>query len=64
MQSGLLPLSQEAIICGDVSYFDFKGAVNDNEESDRVARALGPRNKVCQSAKMFMGCVELESRTK
>ena len=48
MQSGLLPLSQEAIICGDVSYFDFKGAVNDNEESDRVARALGPRNKVCK----------------
>ena len=46
MQSGLLPISQEAILCGDVSYFDFKGAITDSDESDRVARALGPRNKV------------------
>ncbi len=45
MQSGLLPVTQEAIICGDASYYDFKGAVTDSEESDKVARALGPRNK-------------------
>ncbi len=46
MQSGLLPVSQEAIVCGEASYFDFKGAVSDSDESDRVARSLGPRNKV------------------
>ena len=46
MQSGLLPISQEAILCGDISYFDFKGAITDSDESDRVARVLGPRNKV------------------
>ena len=46
MKCGLLPISQEACICGDVSYFDYTGILVDPEQREALARALGPVNKV------------------
>jgi len=46
MKSGLLPICQEAMIIGDCSYFDYVGIISTPEESDKLARALGPHNKV------------------
>lgn len=46
MKQGLLPISQESLICGEVSYYDYKGIVVDEAEMDVLARTLGPINKV------------------
>ncbi|XP_076460778.1 protein hu-li tai shao-like isoform X3 [Babylonia areolata] len=43
---GLLPMSQEALICGKISYHDYRGILVDQEERDQLARNLGPMNKV------------------
>ena len=46
MKCGLLPLSQEALICGEVSYHDYNGILVDVEEREKLQRNLGPNNKV------------------
>ena len=46
MKCGILPLNQEAILLGETSSFDYSGDVADQEEADRLTRALGPSNKV------------------
>lgn len=46
MECGLLPMSHEAIVCGEPSYYDYTGTIADEEERDKIARALGPSNKV------------------
>lgn len=46
MKTGLLPISQEAILVGECSYYEYQGSVADQEERDRIARTLGPNNKV------------------
>lgn len=46
MKTGLLPISQEAAIVGDISYYDYKGLLVDPEERDAIARSLGISNKV------------------
>lgn len=46
MKQGLLPLSQEAILVGEVSYHDYCGILVDDKEKDDIARNLGPNNKV------------------
>ncbi|XP_021374347.1 alpha-adducin-like isoform X3 [Mizuhopecten yessoensis] len=46
MKCGFLPLSQEAIICGEVSYHDYQGILVDQNERDALQRNLGPINKV------------------
>ena len=46
MKCGLLHISQESLICGDVSYHDYNGILIDQEEKDQLARSLGPSNKV------------------
>ena len=46
MKSGLLPVSQEAISLGEPSYSVFSGDMTDPTERDKLARALGPVNKV------------------
>ncbi|KAK7109301.1 hypothetical protein V1264_013365 [Littorina saxatilis] len=45
-KQGLLPMSQEALLCGKVSYHDYRGILVDQEERDQLARSLGPFNKV------------------
>lgn len=46
MKCGLLPVSQEAAIVGEVSYHDYNGLLVDPEEREQIARSLGPFNKV------------------
>lgn len=45
-KKGLLPLSQEAAIIGDVSYFDYTGILVESAEQDAIANSLGIHNKV------------------
>ena len=46
MKCGLLPVSQEALICGKISYHDYQGVLTEPEERDKLARNLGVHNKV------------------
>ncbi|XP_035218260.1 protein hu-li tai shao-like isoform X3 [Stegodyphus dumicola] len=46
MKTGLLPVSQEAALIGDVSYHDYQGILVDTNEREQIARDLGPVNKV------------------
>lgn len=51
MKNGLLYISQEAALLGEVSYHDYQGIVVDTQERELIARDLGPVNKV--SMKIF-----------
>lgn len=42
-----MPLSQEALLIGDISYHEYQGIFVNQEEKDKLARNLGPINKVC-----------------
>merc|ERR1719369_217138 len=46
MKCGLLPLSQESCLIGDISYHSYNGIVVDPNERDSLAKDLGPNNKV------------------
>merc|ERR1719187_1265601 len=46
MKCGLLPLSQETCLVGEVSYYNYNGIVIDPEERESLAKDLGPSNKV------------------
>merc|ERR1719317_307664 len=46
MKCGLLPLSQESCLIGEVSYHSYNGIVVDPEERQSIAKDLGPSNKV------------------
>ncbi|GAB1603915.1 gamma-adducin-like isoform X2 [Argonauta hians] len=46
MKCGLLPLSQESLICGTISYHEYNGIIVDQDEREKLARSLGPANKV------------------
>ena len=46
MKCGLLPLSQESCLIGDVSYHAYNGIVIDPAERESLAKDLGPNNKV------------------
>ena len=46
IKQGLLPVCEESVILGDVSYHDFTGIVNDDSEKTALAQSLGPKNKV------------------
>ncbi len=46
MNCGLLPLCQESMSLGDISYYDYAGVLSDQEEKDKLTRSLGPSNKV------------------
>merc|ERR1719435_266308 len=46
LKCGLLPLSQEACLIGDISYHSYNGIVIDPEERVSIAKDLGPNNKV------------------
>nr|NVI74770.1 hu li tai shao [Cucujiformia] len=45
-KAGILPLSQESVVIGEVSTHPFLGGLIDPEEKDKLARNLGPNNKV------------------
>ncbi|KAI1305926.1 Protein hu-li tai shao [Halotydeus destructor] len=46
MKCGLLAISQEAAIIGDVSYHDYRGILVDTEERELITKNLGVFNKV------------------
>ncbi|XP_063912463.1 uncharacterized protein Hts isoform X3 [Zophobas morio] len=46
LKHGILPLSQESVVIGDVSTHPYLGGLLDPEEKDKLARNLGPNNKV------------------
>ncbi|XP_066940001.1 protein hu-li tai shao isoform X18 [Macrobrachium rosenbergii] len=46
LKQGLLPLSQESLLVGDISYHDYQGIFVNPEEKEKLARDLGPINKV------------------
>ncbi|CAF0727263.1 unnamed protein product [Brachionus calyciflorus] len=46
MKCGLLPLSQEAILCGNVSYHEYKGVFSEEDVKKLLAEDLGPLSKI------------------
>uniref|UniRef100_A0AAR2KTM7 Class II aldolase/adducin N-terminal domain-containing protein n=1 Tax=Pygocentrus nattereri TaxID=42514 RepID=A0AAR2KTM7_PYGNA len=46
MKCGLLPISQESLILGDVAYFNYQGSLDEQEERVELQKALGPSAKV------------------
>ncbi|XP_018565786.1 protein hu-li tai shao isoform X2 [Anoplophora glabripennis] len=46
LKQGLMPLSQESVVIGEVSTHTYLGGYLDPEEKDKLARNLGPINKV------------------
>ncbi|KAK8392105.1 hypothetical protein O3P69_017612 [Scylla paramamosain] len=46
LKQGLMSLSQESLLIGDVSYHEYQGIFVNQEERDKLARNLGPINKV------------------
>ncbi|CAL1543577.1 unnamed protein product [Lymnaea stagnalis] len=46
MKCGLLPLSQESMVCGNISYHEYYGVFVDDKEKEILAKNLGPQNKI------------------
>ncbi|XP_039995320.1 adducin 3 (gamma) b [Xiphias gladius] len=46
MKCGILPISQEALLLGDVSSFGYHGSLDNKEEKVELQKALGPTAKV------------------
>lgn len=46
MKCGILPISQEALILGDIAYYNYQGSLDDQEERRELQKALGPTTKV------------------
>jgi adducin len=46
MKCGLLSLSQEALVCGEISYHDYRGILIDDNVKRILVDDLGPINKV------------------
>ncbi|MPC25871.1 Alpha-adducin [Portunus trituberculatus] len=46
LKQGLMSLSQESLLIGDISYHEYQGIFVNQEERDKLARNLGPINKV------------------
>ncbi|GLH07474.1 Protein hu-li tai shao [Gryllus bimaculatus] len=46
LKCGLLPLCQEAVVVGEISQHPYLGGLAEPEEREKIARNLGPLNKV------------------
>ncbi|XP_076854060.1 beta-adducin isoform X2 [Brachyhypopomus gauderio] len=46
MKCGLLPLSHEALLVGDVAYYDYNGVMEEDEDRVELQKSLGPTSKV------------------
>ncbi|CAL9700541.1 unnamed protein product [Knipowitschia caucasica] len=46
MKCGLLPISQESLILGDIAYYNYNGSIDEQEERIELQKALGPTTKV------------------
>jgi len=50
LKTGLLQLSAESAVVGQVAYYDRGPAVVDRVDRESIAEALGPASKVCTVA--------------
>ncbi|KFP90589.1 PREDICTED: gamma-adducin [Apaloderma vittatum] len=46
MKCGILPISQEALILGDVAYYNYQGSLDEQDERIQLQKVLGPSCKV------------------
>nr|XP_008171716.1 gamma-adducin isoform X1 [Chrysemys picta bellii]XP_008171717.1 gamma-adducin isoform X1 [Chrysemys picta bellii]XP_008171719.1 gamma-adducin isoform X1 [Chrysemys picta bellii]XP_008171720.1 gamma-adducin isoform X1 [Chrysemys picta bellii]XP_042711149.1 gamma-adducin isoform X1 [Chrysemys picta bellii] len=46
MKCGILPISQEALILGDIAYYNYQGSLDEQEERIQLQKVLGPSCKV------------------
>lgn len=46
MKCGILPISQESLLLGDIAYYNYQGSLDDQEERRDLQKALGPTAKV------------------
>ncbi|XP_044294349.1 gamma-adducin isoform X3 [Varanus komodoensis] len=46
MKCGILPISQEALILGEVAYYNYQGSLDEQEEKIQLQKVLGPSCKV------------------
>uniref|UniRef100_A0A7N8WYL6 Adducin 2 (beta) n=1 Tax=Mastacembelus armatus TaxID=205130 RepID=A0A7N8WYL6_9TELE len=46
MKCGILPLSHEALLVGDVAYYDYNGVMEEEEDRVELQKSLGPTCKV------------------
>ncbi|CAI5679678.1 adducin 3 (gamma) a isoform X3 [Oreochromis niloticus] len=46
MKCGILPISQEALILGDIAYYNYQGSLDEQDERIELQKALGPTAKV------------------
>ncbi|XP_055054481.2 beta-adducin isoform X4 [Misgurnus anguillicaudatus] len=46
MKCGLLPLSHEALLVGDVAYYDYNGVMEEEDDRVELQKSLGPTCKV------------------
>ncbi|XP_051957448.1 beta-adducin-like [Xyrauchen texanus] len=46
MKCGLLPLSHEALLVGEVAYYDYNGVMEEEEDRVELQKSLGPTCKV------------------
>ncbi|XP_068607087.1 gamma-adducin-like [Brachionichthys hirsutus] len=46
MRCGILPISQESLILGDIAYYEYQGSLDEQEERRELQKALGPTAKV------------------
>ncbi|XP_034094974.1 adducin 3 (gamma) a isoform X2 [Gymnodraco acuticeps] len=46
MKCGILPISQESLILGDIAYYNYQGSLDEQEERRELQKALGPTAKV------------------
>lgn len=57
MKCGLLPLSHESLLVGDVAYYDYHGVMEVEEDRVELQKSLGPSCKVSRP-KETRGCME------
>ncbi|XP_008104823.1 gamma-adducin isoform X2 [Anolis carolinensis] len=46
MKCGILPISQEALILGDIAYYNYQGSLDEQGERIQLQKVLGPSCKV------------------
>ena len=46
LKQGLLPITQDAALLGEVSYHEYLGVFVNEEEKGKIIQNLGPKNKV------------------
>lgn len=60
MKCGILPISQEALILGNIAYFNYQGSLDDQDERIELQKALGPTAKVGKQGNDTLHYISLE----